>query len=87
MNRIALVGVILAVLLAADGIYMVATNYKSGETQWLGLLDGWIVVISAGIVLLASLLAMVFIGRSTKTATPQPVAKPEVASEVKQEQA
>jgi hypothetical protein len=81
------VGVILAVLLAADGIYMVATKYNSGETQLLGLLDGWIVVISAGIVLLASLLAAAFTGRSAKTATPQPVAKPEVASEVKPEQA
>lgn len=87
MNRIALAGVILAVLLAADGIYMVATNYNSGETQLLGLLDGWVVVISAGIVLIASLLAVVFTGRSAKTATSQPAARPETVSEVKQEQA
>lgn len=81
MNRIVLVGVILAVLLAADGIYMVVTNYNGGETQLFGLLDGWIVIISAGIVLVASLLALVLTGRPATTATPQPAAKPEVKSE------
>lgn len=84
MNRIALVGVILAVLLAADGIYMVVSNYNDGETQVFGLLDGWIVVISAAVVLLASLLAFVLSSRSvktTQTATPQPVARSEVKSE------
>ncbi|HLW02934.1 MAG TPA: hypothetical protein VKT82_30040 [Ktedonobacterales bacterium] len=88
MNRIALVGVILGVLLVADGLYMVATNYNDGETQLFGLLDGWIVVISAGVILLASLLAFVFTGRPAKTAaaapqpaTPQPATTPEVKSE------
>jgi drug/metabolite transporter (DMT)-like permease len=84
MNRIALVGAILAVLLAADGIYMVVSNYNDGETQVFGLLDGWIVVISAAVVLLASSLAFVLSSRSVKTAkpaTPQPVARSEVKSE------
>ena len=71
LNRIALVGGILGVLLVADGLYMVATNYNDGETQLFGLLDGWIVVISAGILLLASLLAYFFVGRSAKPAAPQ----------------
>jgi uncharacterized membrane protein YedE/YeeE len=91
MNRIALVGVILGVLLVADGIYMVATNYNDGETQLFGLLDGWIVVISAGIVLLASLLAFVFTGRSVKpaaSAAPQAaVPQPAATTEAKTEQA
>ena len=90
MNRIALVGVILGVLLVADGIYMVATKYNGGETQWLGLPDGWIVVISAGIVLLASLLAIVFTGRSAKPAATAPQAvtpQPAATSEAKTEQA
>ena len=89
MNRIALVGTILGVLLVADGIYMVATNYNDGETQLFGLLDGWIVVISAGIVLLASLLAFVFTGRSAKPAAtaPQAASKPAATSEAKTEQA
>jgi drug/metabolite transporter (DMT)-like permease len=84
MNRIALVGVILAVLLAADGIYMVVSNYNDGETQVFGLLDGWIVVTSAAVVLLASLLAFALSSRSVKTAklaTPQSAARPEVKSE------
>ena len=90
MNRIALVGVILGVLLVADGLYMVATNYNGGETQLFGLLDGWIVVISAGIVLLASLLAFVFTGRSVKTAATAPLAvtpQPAATSKAKSEQA
>ena len=91
MNRIALVGVILGVLLVADGIYMVATKYNGGETQWLGLLDGWIVVISAAIVLVASVLAFFFVGRPAKpaaAAAPQPAtSQPAAASEAKSEQA
>ncbi len=91
MNRIALVGAILGVLLVADGLYMVATNYKDGETQLFGLLDGWVVVLSAGIVLVASVLAFVFTGRSAKpaaSAAPAPaVAQPAATPEAKSEQA
>lgn len=91
MNRIPFVGVILGVLLVADGLYMVATNYNDGETQLFGLLDGWIVVISAGIVLVASALAFVFTGRSAKPAAsgaPAPaVVQPAATPEAKSEQA
>jgi hypothetical protein len=52
MRIIAIVSAILAVLLIADGIYMVATNYNQGETQAFNLPDGWIVIILAGVLVL-----------------------------------
>lgn len=53
MKRIALIGALLAVLLIADGIYMLVSRYNSGETQAWNLPDGWIIIISAVILLLA----------------------------------
>ena len=70
MKRIAIIGMILGVLLVADGIYMVATKYNSGETQAWNLPDGWIIVISAAILLIASILAYVLPSRSQQTTTP-----------------
>ena len=97
MNRIALVSAILGVFLVVDGIYMVATNYNDGETQSGGLLgsggllDGWILIISAAIILVASVLAFFFVGRPAKpaaAAAPQPAtSQPTAASKAKSEQA
>jgi hypothetical protein len=99
MNRIALIGAILGVLIVADGLYMVATNYNDGETQSGGLLgsggllDGWILVISAAIILVASVLAFFLLDRPAKpaaAAAPQPVAsasQPAATSEATSEQA
>ena len=68
MKRIAIIGIILAILLIADGIYMVATQYNGGETQAWNLPDGWIVIISAAVLLVVSLVAFVWPARSQPTA-------------------
>lgn len=64
MRRIGVIGMILGVLLIADGIYMVATQYNGGETQAWNLPDGWIIIISAAVLLVASILAFVLPARS-----------------------
>ena len=81
MKRIALVGAILGLLLIVDGIYMVASKYNGGETQAWNLPDGWIIIISAIIMLVASLLAFVFSSRSQQTAGLVPVVSSEVEAE------
>ena len=78
MKRIALIGVILGILLVADGIYMVVSKYNGGETQAWNLPDGWISIISAAVLLLASLIAFVLSARST---TPPLAVMPEVEAE------
>lgn len=64
MRLIAIVSAILAVLLIADGIYMVVTKYNQGETQAFNLPDGWIVIISAGVLVLVAIIAFVLSTRS-----------------------
>ena len=79
MKRIALIGAILGLLLIVDGIYMVVSQYNGGETQAWNLPDGWIVIISAAVLLVACVLAYVLSGRSSpQTATQKPVATSEV---------
>jgi hypothetical protein len=89
MRRIALIGGILGLLLIADGIYMVASKYNGGETQAWNLPDGWIVIISAAILLVASVLAYVLSSRSLQTATGAPkevIAEPMIKPEIEAEQ-
>jgi hypothetical protein len=82
MRRIGIIGIILAVLLAADGTFMVATQYNGGETQAWNLPDGWIIIISAAVLLVASILATVLPSRSQqRTARTKPEAKPGVEPE------
>ena len=84
MKRIALIGAILGLLLVADGIYMVVSQYNGGETQVWNLPDGWIVIISAAVLLVASLLAYVLPSRSqqvTTSAAPKPAIKAEMEAE------
>lgn len=81
MRRIGIIGIILAVLLAADGIFMVATQYNGGETQAWNLPDGWIIIISAAVLLVASILATVLPSRSQRAASTKPVARPGVEPE------
>ena len=89
MRLIAIISAILAVLLIVDGAYLVATKYNGGETQALKLPDGWIVIISAGILVVVSIIAFVLSTRpqpsaaaptSTETTAPavQSEAEPEV---------
>ncbi len=75
MRRIAIIGIILAVLLAADGMYMVVTQYNGGETQAWNLPDGWIIIISAAALLVVSVLAFVLPSRSQPAASSKPVIK------------
>jgi hypothetical protein len=83
MKRIAIVGIILAIILAVDGIYMVATQYNGGETQAWNLPDGWIIIISAAALLIVSLVALVLSSRSKtqQTVGAEPAAKAEVEAE------
>jgi hypothetical protein len=76
MRLIAIISTVLAVLLAVDGIYMVVTNYKQGETQAFNLPDGWIIIISAGVLVVVAVIALVLSmrtrlpgGKSTMTGT------------------
>ncbi|HEX7734235.1 MAG TPA: hypothetical protein VF458_05220 [Ktedonobacteraceae bacterium] len=88
MKRIALIGAILGVLLVVDGIYMVASKYNDGETQAWNLPDGWIVVISAAVLLIASALAYVLSSRSAQSArSSQSVPEPVIKAELETEQA
>ena len=84
MRRVGLIGMILGVLLIADGIFMVATKYNSGETQAWNLPDGWIIIISAAVLLVASILAFLLPARSRPS---QQSAKMSVPSDVEPEKA
>lgn len=81
LRRIAIIGLILGVLLVADGLFMVISKYNGGETQAWNLPDGWIIVISAVVILIASLLAFVFSGRSQQASSARPAIKSEVEPE------
>jgi drug/metabolite transporter (DMT)-like permease len=81
MRRIGIIGMILGVLLIADGIYMVATQYNGGETQAWNLPDGWIIIISASILLVTSILAFALPSRTRQKA------KASVSSEIEPEKA
>jgi hypothetical protein len=81
LRRIAIIGLILGVLLVADGLFMVISKYNGGETQAWNLPDGWIIIISAVVILIASLLAFVFSGRSQQGTSAQPAIKSEVEPE------
>jgi uncharacterized membrane protein HdeD (DUF308 family) len=65
-RRIGLIGLVLGILLVIDGIYMVVSRYNGGETQAWNLPDGWIIIISAAVLLVASILALVLPSRSQR---------------------
>jgi len=81
MRRIAIIGIILGLLLVGDGIYMVVSQYNGGETQAWNLPDGWIIIISAAVLLIASVLAFVLPSRSRPAANSQSVIKSGVEPE------
>lgn len=90
MKRIASIGAILGLLLIADGIYMVVSRYNGGETQAWNLPDGWIIILSAAILLVASILAYVLPSHSAQSAAgaaPSVVTETVIAAEVETEQA
>jgi len=80
LRRIAIVGAILTVLVAIDGLYMVLANYKPDDTSNNGFgsfhpSDGQTVLIAAGLLLVITVIAFILSSR----------AQPEVESPVKQE--
>jgi drug/metabolite transporter (DMT)-like permease len=81
LRRIGMVGFILGILLVADGIYMVVSQYNGGETQAWNLPDGWIIIISAAVLLVASVIALVLPSRSRQTTVAPSRVKSEVGSE------
>lgn len=81
LRRIGMVGLILGILLVADGIYMVVSQYNGGETQAWHLPDGWIIIISAAVLLVASIVALVLPSRSRQTTVASSRIKSEVGSE------
>ena len=85
MKRIAIIGAILGLLLIADGIYMVAAKYNGGETQAWNLPDGWIIIISAIVLLVVSVLGYVLSSRPQRSSTE--VTEPVVPAEIETEQA
>ncbi len=78
---IAIASAILGVLLTIDGIYMVAVKYNQGETQLLNLPDGWIVIISAGVLFVVAIIAVVLAARSPQAARSTPATRTEVEAE------
>jgi len=80
-RRIGLIGIVLGILLVIDGIYMVVSRYNGGETQAWNLPDGWIIIISAAVLLVASILALVLSSRSQRTTDVPSRIKSEVGQE------
>jgi Na+(H+)/acetate symporter ActP len=69
LRRIAIVGAVLTVLVAIDGLYMVFANYKPDDTSNNGFgnfhpSDGQTVLIAAGLLLIVTIVAFVLSARS-----------------------
>ena len=79
LRLLGIIGAVLTVLLAADGIYMLVSRYNGNETQGtLNLQDGTTVLIAAGILLIVTIIAFVMSARANAAGiVPTPVA-PEV---------
>ena len=78
LRLLGIIGAVLTVLLAADGIYMLVSRYNGNETQNFHLPDGATVLIAAGILLVVTIIAFVMSARSnTAGIVPTPVASGE----------
>ena len=78
LRLLGIIGAVLTVLLAVDGIYMLVSRYNGNETQNFNLPDGATVLIAAGILLIATIIAFVMSARANAAGiVPTPVA-PEV---------
>lgn len=78
LRRIAIAGLILTLLVAIDGIYMVASNYKPDDTSsnTLHMSDGMTVLVAAALLLIITVVAFVLSQRTqpAQVSTPQPAA-------------
>ncbi len=78
LRLLGIIGAVLTVLLAADGIYMLVSHYNDNETANFNLPDGATVLIAAGILLIITVIAFVLSARTNASGiVPTPVA-PEV---------
>lgn len=82
LRRIAIITAILTVLVALDGIYMIAVNYHPDDTGNNGFgsfhpSDGTTVLIAAVLLLIFTIIAFVASNRTQKTVMTTP-AEPEV---------
>ncbi len=65
LRLLGIIGAVLTVLLAADGIYMLVSHYNKDETQGtLNLPDGTTILIAAGILLIVTIIAFVMSARA-----------------------
>jgi len=81
MKRVVIVFGVVSVLLFADGLYMVLANYHPGDAntffgnQTWNLSDGEVVLISAGLVCLATLIMLaIAVRRGAWSRAPRPAA-------------
>ena len=80
LRLLGIIGTVLTVLLAVDGIYMLVSHYNGNETQGtLNLLDGTTVLIEAGLLLIATIIAFIM---SARRANAEGIVPTPVASEV-----
>lgn|GEM_PF-2499587 len=77
LRLLGIIGAVLTVLLAADGIYMLVSRYNDNETQNFHLPDGATVLIAAGIMLVITIVAFVMASRANAAGV---VAMPEAVS-------
>ncbi|HEY4388312.1 MAG TPA: hypothetical protein VGN34_28000 [Ktedonobacteraceae bacterium] len=63
LKRIAIIGAVLTVLLAIDGMYMLVTHYNKNETMNYNLPDGATVLIAAVLLLILTVVAFVLSNR------------------------
>ena len=77
LRLLGIIGAVLTVLLAADGIYMLVSRYNNNETQGtLNLQDGTTILIAAGILLVVTVIAFVMSARANAAGiVPTPVAQ------------
>lgn len=59
MRALAWIGLVFTLLLGADGIYMVATNYQPDDHGRFNLSDGGTVLVAAAILFIVTLIAFI----------------------------
>jgi hypothetical protein len=78
MKRAAIIFAVLAVLLFADGLYMILANYHPGDAntffgnQTWNISDGEVTIISSGFLALAAVIMWIFAARRAARARAQP---------------
>ena len=78
MKRAAIIFAVAAVLLFADGLYMVLANYHPGDAntffgnQTWNISDGEVTIISSGFLALAAVIMWVFAARRAARSRAQP---------------